>query len=374
MEKTESSDEFRSEEEKIAALAFNDEKNKANLVYANRTKGPNSSKYDSLGQEILSQVELSGIYKDSSISRKIEKRKTDGLQQVVLFSDIDNTFYDRNNPDASSHLSNMLEKMSWGVVYVTGRDQEMVESQNDLPKADIVVGAVGTEIYILNTEGKYVRDEEFREILLGSWDRDTIYQEAKDIVNRHSDISFQPRDNPDLIGQEGHEPQEFKISLHIFGEIEKAQEVAKLFDQIKGIKVIFSTDIHNPNKFNLDLLPETGGKELAVQYLSNKLGIKGFVAGDSGNDLGMLLDSGHPAILVGGAQEETRAAVVNYQADGLFDRQIRRMPNGQEIRIGTDKIDDASRGIINALQQADFNPEDAKWFVTNLYNMSKKEK
>ena len=327
-----------------------------------------------MGQEILPQVELRGIYKDSSISRKVEKRKTNGLQQVVLFSDIDNTFYDRNNPDASRHLSDMLEKMSWGIVYVTGRDQEMVESQTDLPRADVVVGSVGTEVYVLNSEDKYVRDEEFRRILLGSWDREAIYQKAKDIVDSHSDISFQPRDNPDLIGQEGHEPQEFKISFHIFGELEKAQEIVKLFDQIQGVKVIFSTDIHNPNKFNLDLLPETGGKELAVQYLSSKLGIKGFVAGDSGNDLGMLLDSGHPAILVGGAQEETKAAVINYQEDGLFDKQIRRMPNGKEIRIGIDKIDDASLGIINALQQADFNPEDAKWFISNLYNMSKKEK
>ncbi|MCL5008791.1 MAG: hypothetical protein M1400_00420 [Patescibacteria group bacterium] len=62
-------------------------------------------------------------------------------------------------------------------------------------------------------------------------------------------------------------------------------------------------------KYCLDILPAT--KADAVNYLEKICGInKGLVAGDSGNDTAMLIDSrGLTAVLVGGYKTELRSAV-----------------------------------------------------------------
>ena len=65
----------------------------------------------------------------------------------------------------------------------------------------------------------------------------------------------------------------------------------------------------SPKKYCLDILPIT--KAGAVQYLGKITGIKkGIVAGDSGNDTGMLLESGlFTPVLVGGYAREAKNTI-----------------------------------------------------------------
>ncbi len=365
-----------SEGERQAGLRHQQAKEEGLLEQARRER-EEPEKYGQ-GREVIVNPELGGVYKTGTIADKIEERLGRGQDPLALFSDIDGTFYHEDIPEVSEKLSHILEENSWGLVFVTGRDFRMVDEQENLPKADVVVGAVGTEIHVRQKDGSYVRDEEFRDLLLDTWDRKEIYKESKEIVKENEKIVFQTRDLPGALesGKVDQPPQEFKISFWIDGDLEEAQRFAELFkERTPGAETVLSADI-NSDSFNLDLLPQGAGKGAAIKYLSAKLGVGGIVAGDTGNDVSMLLESGHPAILVGGATKEAKTAVMGYEGSkdmASFSSQVRKLPGGQRIMIGRDNSEKAGRALIHALQQGDLNPKDARWFVSSLYRLSKKE-
>jgi len=366
-----------------ASLAFQQEKDKANLEYARRISHDASREaqeqpriYDELGKEQTVESEITGLYQDSSIADKIAKRRESSQSPVALFTDIDNSFYRKGQVDTTQKLDHMLNDNNWGLIYETGRDFSMVDSQADLPKADVVVGAVGTEISLRKKDGTYIPDEEYRKLLLGTWDRDEVYAKSQQIVAANPEIIFQERDVPGAFeaGQTNQPPQEFKISFNVSGDNSVAERIKNVLEQdIAGARVVLSQDMNDPMKWNIDLLPIHAGKELAVRYLSGKLGVRGMAAGDSGNDLTMLTDSGHPAILVGGAHEGVKSSIMQFGTSSSFSSEARELPSGHRIIIGDDKTDLAAQGIINVLGQGDLNPEDAKWFVKSMYELSKRE-
>ena len=97
------------------------------------------------------------------------------------------------------------------------------------------------------------------------------------------------------------------------------------------------------------------------------------VSGDSGNDLTMLTDSRYPAILVGGSHEHVKGEIMQFIPAPGPSMQTRELVTGHKIIIGEDGIDTAAKGLLNNLQKGDFNPEDAKWFVRSLYELSRQE-
>ncbi len=365
------------------AQAYDQAKAEANLEYGRRVTRDHEREengedriYGELGQERVIKKELTGLFKDSSIADKIKRREGAGLSPVALFTDIDNTFYRKGQVEATHKLECVLLDNDWGLTYVTGRDFQMVDEQTDLPKADVVVGAVGTEIYVRSKDGKYAMDEEYRKLLLGTWDRGEVYKISQEIVAFNPSIVFQERDVPEAneSGKTNHPPQEFKISFNVFGDNKAAQSMVDIMNnKIRGARVILSQDIHDPQRWNIDLLPVHAGKELAVRYLSEKLGVRGVVSGDSGNDLTMLTDSRYPAILVGGSHEHVKGEIMQFIPAPGPSMQTRELVTGHKIIIGEDGIDTAAKGLLNNLQKGDFNPEDAKWFVRSLYELSRQE-
>ncbi len=314
------------EDERQAALRHQQAKEEGLLEQARRER-EEPEKYGQ-GRERIVNPELGGIYETGTIVDKIGERLSRKQAPIALFSDIDNTFCHKDMPEVSETLSRILEENSWGLVFVTGRDFKMVDELEDLPEADVVVGAVGTEIHVRQKDGSYVRDGEFRNLLLGTWNRDTIYKESQEIVKKNERIVFQTRDLPGALesGKVDQPPQEFKISFWIGGDLKEAQRLVELFkEKTPGAETILSADAYEPNRFDLDLLPQKAGKGAAIKYLSAKLGLGGIVAGDTGNDLSMLLESGHPAILVGGATKEAKIAVMGYEDTASFSSQVKKL-------------------------------------------------
>ncbi len=92
----------------------------------------------------------------------------------------------------------------------------------------------------------------------------------------------------------------------MISQIRESFELLLKSDEINrpNIKVVFS---HNESlssdrhRFNIDLVPVT--KTDVIHYMSEKYHVVGVVAGDSGNDTDMLLDS-QIATIVGGAKPE----------------------------------------------------------------------
>lgn len=361
-------------EDKSASLEFQQAKEEGLLEQARRSR-QEPEKYDSLGRERVTPVEFTGIYKSGTIAEKINYRLDHGQSPLVLFSDIDNTFYHKELPEEASRLSQILEDNHWGLVFVTGNEADILSRRPELPKADILVGAVGTDIAVRQKDGSYAKDEEYQKLLGEGWDRPQIIEESRGIISENPQIRFQDKTDPDK-NPDVKEP--FKVSFWVNGDIKDADPILEKFRARLGsdIQIIAVIDIGNPiTSYNIDILPKNAGKAFAVRYLTNKLGVFGPVAGDSENDIDMLVESGQPAILVGNATDRTRQSVLLATKDekvASFGTKVQKLPSGARITIGRKGAEDAARGLTSILKKGDINPEDARWFVASLYRLSKK--
>jgi hypothetical protein len=217
-------------------------------------------------------------------------------------------------------------------IIVTGRATIATETEilrdKKLPKFAAIVGAVGTEISYLSADGThYVRDEDYRRLLLGKFDRMGVAAKGKELIGRFRDLlpglelDFQkPEIEQAFLDGEEAETEEFKVSFGF-----KTYEAEALLPVIQaafdeaytGLHVVISgqpnRDPNNPNgpkEFFLDVIPAT--KRDAVDYIMKSRGIDvGYMQGDSGNDTDAIANSlpNVFGIAVGGSQPELITAL-----------------------------------------------------------------
>lgn len=216
------------------------------------------------------------------------------------------------------------------IVAVTGNDLNALMPRiegGQLPWFEAIIGAVGTEIWILHSDCRnrmgYVRDAYFDRLLrAGAFERRMLSLRACSVIDglRRSDADLQfdfqdPASERALLdGQQGN-AQPFKISFFFFARSpEHAACIGReVRQQFPGNRVLVCEEIHYNwllrttaprRKYCLDILPIT--KAEAVDYLCATLGVDvAVVAGDSGNDVDMLVNSSASiSILVGGATQE----------------------------------------------------------------------
>jgi len=123
------------ENDKLGALAFEQAKQEELLAASKR-------KF-----ELPTRTELAEQYQNSDIGEKIKERRRWGRRPVILFTDIDNTFYREDRKEDMLLLKRAIDESQIGLVYITGR-RDFHKYEGDIPKPDILVGAAGTEIYI----------------------------------------------------------------------------------------------------------------------------------------------------------------------------------------------------------------------------------
>lgn len=191
------------------------------------------------------------------------------------------------------------------IVYSTGRSlhlyQELQESQKrkqrELIKPDILVCAVGTEIYHCNSKEELVLDQEWSKHLSYNWDRELVATTAANF--------------PSLKPQPESEQRPFKVSY--FVREEKAMQIALELENLLvkeakvEIQIICSHSDHKEYNRNLDILPSSANKGMAMTFVREKLAIdveKTVACGDSGNDIALFDNRQEKGIIVGNAQRE----------------------------------------------------------------------
>jgi sucrose-6F-phosphate phosphohydrolase len=191
------------------------------------------------------------------------------------------------------------------IVYSTGRSlhlyQELQESQKrkqrELIKPDILVCAVGTEIYHCNSKEELVLDQEWSKHLSYNWDRELVATTAANF--------------PSLKPQPESEQRPFKVSY--FVREEKAVQIALELENLLvkeakvEIQIICSHSDHKEYNRNLDILPSSANKGMAMTFVREKLAIdveKTVACGDSGNDIALFDNRQEKGIIVGNAQRE----------------------------------------------------------------------
>ena len=241
----------------------------------------------------------------------------------VAFTDIDNTFFRPDRQSASEALFNEATSNEYPIIAVTGvgipRTIERI-NEGELPPFQIIAGSTGTEIVVLNKiDGKlvYKRDEAYQSSLKDSYDKPDVAVRTKEVL-----LKFKEDQDLNLIYAK-HEPNQqtlesspakidpHKISFNFHAHAEELKPFIEEFSKnFPGESIVVSEDINShpaPNerqRYNLDVVAAT--KAVAVNYLIDLLGVQeGIIAGDTGNDLDMLIDVPKlTAVVVGGARNE----------------------------------------------------------------------
>jgi len=227
---------------------------------------------------------------------------------IILFSDLDRTLIPNGeqpeSPSARPLLRELVESNMIRLVYVSGRDRDLVIQAMEefhLPMPDFVIGDVGATLYQLHDE-KWEESEPWQETIGADWNG-----------HNHSDIVdlLESLDEPELELQPAAQQNTFKVS-YFTGPGKSGRDLTDSVSELLEAKrinanLIWSID-EEKNVGLLDILPASASKIRAIRFLMEQEGIpenQAVFAGDSGNDLDALT-SGLQAILVRNATDEVR--------------------------------------------------------------------
>lgn len=232
----------------------------------------------------------------------------------LLCTDLDGTLL--GNPEATQRFMQAWEELAPErrplLVFNTGRtvaDTLGLVASRRLPKADYIIGGVGTELHDV-AAGR--ADPAFPAQFGEGWDLDKV--EA--IMRSVPGVERQP---PEFL-----HPYKSSWHLHHAGR-EKIESIRQLFrDAGLEVAVIYSS------LRDLDVLPARADKGNALRWLCGRLQVpleQVLVAGDTANDSAMFLLPGVNGIVVENAQPELFEAVVELpvhvsrliMADGVLE-------------------------------------------------------
>jgi hydroxymethylpyrimidine pyrophosphatase-like HAD family hydrolase len=258
----------------------------------------------------------------------------------ALFTDIDDTLIDRAK---RAHLiAAAWELRDWAnthhcpIILVSGVDFTGVLARikvGGIPPAEAVIGAVGTELWLRQPDDSWVRDRQYDQLVRASgYSRHQVTTKAAilaaELNSHYPELRLQFQALPDHLT---------KVSLHFFAEDGDVWQIAQEFQrEFPAYHIVTCREIHYNAllpadaavvKHCLDIVPAT--KQTAITYLIDRLELThGYKAGDSGNDIGMLLNPDPLLpILVGGYKAEAlqaisqeltlhRPGVIQYLKDG----------------------------------------------------------
>jgi sucrose-6-phosphatase len=245
------------------------------------------------------------------------------MKTILLCSDLDRTLIPNGAEDESPQARPLLAALAahpqLRLAYVSGRDKNLVKeamAEFDLPEPDFVIGDVGTTLYHVQGSQWHMNQGWQHEIA-----RDWHGHAHDDIAELLADM-----DAKDLELQPPEKQNRYKISYYTDPSIDyrrlKQQVTDILADHQVSAHIIWSRDDAEQRGL-LDILPRQANKLQAIRFLmadeafeeSNTV-----FAGDSGNDLDVLV-SGLQAVLVKNAADDVRRTALDRLAeDGLKDR------------------------------------------------------
>lgn len=215
-------------------------------------------------------------------------------EKFLFVTDLDNTLVgdDRSMDVLNEHLHQHRQAYGTKIVYSTGRSltsYQQLKTQKNLLEPDVLITAVGTEIYHANTN---TPDTAWSNVLSQDWDREQVVATAAHFS--------------DLVNQPEPEQRPYKVSYFLTEEV--APQLLPRLESIlleRGLSVKL---IYSGGK-DLDILPQNGGKGEAMQFLRRHLEMeadKTVVCGDSGNDIALFEGGKERGIIVGNAMPELR--------------------------------------------------------------------
>ncbi|MEW5320338.1 MAG: hypothetical protein WDW38_011418 [Sanguina aurantia] len=252
--------------------------------------------------------------------------------RILLVSDIDGTMIgDMGNVDvfeSSARFVNYWENSASLagslLAYNTGRSlgqfvDLMKKCGGQVAVPDVVITAVGTKIWVLNEEGgrsaatglKWTEDLSYTQQLDEGWDLEIVRQCAYQLVSQYNDVGQL------TVLDDGREHQH-RIALCTDSKnVEHVVSSLSAQCHKAGLQVRIIVSGAGSHRY-VDCVSSFGGKEKALQHVRQQYGVPEHfcvAAGDSGNDV-LMLEGDHPSIVVGNAQPELLAWLVQQKQTG----------------------------------------------------------
>ncbi len=251
-----------------------------------------------------------------TLANRSRERHLPEFDRLVI-TDLDNTL--TGDPESLAEFNELIrehDKIGFGIA--TGRRldsaMELVEELG-LPKPDLIDTDAGTQLHYGES---LTPDRSWRKQIGYAWKPDQIDALLAEL--------------PGLFRQPKEQQSEFKISYEI--DLEKSPSLAAIKKRLResGLraKVVLSLGMY------LDVIPVRGGSDLSMRHLLWKWGFSPdnvLVAGDSGNDAGMLMG-------------RTLGVVV-----GNYSPELERLRNKPRVYFAEGHH---ARGIIEGIQYYNF--------------------
>ena len=216
-----------------------------------------------------------------------------------IITDLDNTLIG-DTEELNKFLSWYQEnKTNIGLGLATGRDIDSaleVLRQNNVPIPQILITAVGSEIYYFNNN-QLSLDKDWQLIIQDKWEPDKI----KNLLKSFDFLTLQDNQQEHRVG--------YHITENSYMKIQSIQ--SRLKQQLVRHKIIVVE-----SRF-VDILPYRASKYSAIKYVCKKMGVKVedvLVAGDSGNDRDMLSKMPNAVVVANHQKELSRMQNVYFSS------------------------------------------------------------
>ena len=240
------------------------------------------------------------------------------MKRYLLCTDLDRTLIPNGaqalSPQAQLRFERLVGREDVTLAYVTGRHRALIEqaiAEYRLPLPDYAIADVGSTIYQVGTEG-WRQWDEWSEQIAPDWDGLT-----------HDQLHLLLRDFSELELQEQEKQNLHKLSYYVPLATDAQVLIEALQARLRqaGIKanLIWSID-EVAHVGLLDVLPVSANKLHAIRFLMQGKGFahgQTLFAGDSGNDLDVLLSDVH-SVLVANADAEVKARAAQASRDTLY--------------------------------------------------------
>lgn len=242
----------------------------------------------------------------------------DDQTNILLCSDLDRTILPNGEPPESPGVREVLRRIARRseirLVYVSGRNRKLIEDAIEnygLPVPDFAIGDVGTTVYDLK-DGKWSEWMAWSKEISRDWPEGGQEELAENL----SDMT-------ELRLQEPVKQNRFKLSYYTDADVNHRRLVREIRERLEGrgvrASVIWSVD-EQQNVGLIDILPERANKVHAVNFLAKNKGIsksRVVYAGDSGNDLAVMVSDIQSILVRNAAETVRREALESVKKSGL---------------------------------------------------------
>lgn len=237
---------------------------------------------------------------------------------LLLCTDMDRTLLPNGQAVASDgaieKLKALLQASDVKLVYVTGRDKQLVEqaiAEFNVPQPDYVIADVGTSIYQL-TDGVWSEINEWADEISNGW-QGKSGAEIDRLIELHQGMRLQEPDRQ----------KNFKLSYYVEEQVNHEQLIDQLHANLAlaGLQVNIIWSVDDMTQTGLvDILPAGASKYDAIRFLMDYLGVDlehTVFAGDSGNDISVLASPLHAVLVANASQAVKETAIQLAEQAGL---------------------------------------------------------